>query len=394
MSLAKRPREVEYNKSSLKNIFEKSPFYLISTHGAYDLDRPDWYFKVPEKTFIFETQVITDYCLTSVDEPLFNLTQGVNRGAFTYYLLNNKADTINYSGRIDVASDAYKVEPDTYRSAIEQLVMYGPGDIVPIREITIGRVGPTSRRVYEGMTLNRFEPGQAAVKFPGTKETLILHERGQFHEELIVDRESTNKEVIKIIKEMPTEVTRDKDDYRIFFFSSCASIPYKPTSQKHKERIMEIEVIQRNQILKMLSSGIYSIRGGPGTLSVKQLLQTRNTFPRASKTTERFTSDTAYRGNKMSAADPRLVLNQLAVTKRRPSSRRTDVKYLYKYKPSTRRTAAKYIPFLSKRGKAGLRRSNTKKLRKLSSKNKIVEFLPEEGKLVPYKGGGTRKKRN
>jgi hypothetical protein len=398
MSLVEKPKRKEYDKKFLNNTFENSPFYLISTHGAYNLDRSDWYFKVPEKTFIFETQVITDYCLTTVDEPLFDLLQGVNRGALNYYLLNNKASTTNYTGLIKVASGSYIQTPNTYRNAIGQLIMYGPGDIIPIREISIGRVGSNSRRIYEGMTLNCFEPGQSAVKFPGTKETLILHERAQFHEELIADRESTNKEVIEKVKEMPRELLRDKDQFRVFFFSSCASIPYKPTTQKEKERIMEIESIQHNQILRMLESGIYSVRGGPGSLSVDQLTESKNTFPRAAKTTERFTSEAVYKGDEMRAADPRLVLNNLALVNTAErgaySTGRTDVKYLYKYKPATGRTPTSYTPIVSAKGTPELRRTNIKELEKLPSRNKkkILEFLPGEKKFVPFfKGGATRK---
>jgi hypothetical protein len=396
MSVVVKPNRPVYNKENLAETFKSSPFYLISTHGGYDIDRPDWYFNVPENTFIFETQFITDYCLTTIDEPLFNLLQGVNRGAFNYYFLDETAANRPYKQNLETVGGA-NFDANTYRKVISHLIMYGPGDRIPIREISIGRVGVASRRVYEGMVLNRFEPGQRAVKYPGTKETLIFHQRGQLHEQLVVDKESTNKEMIEEVLNMPLEKNRDPKQARVFFFSSCANLITRPKNNDQKKRLASLEEIQRNQILKLLSSGIYSVRGGPGGSTISTPVDPRNIASRKVKTTEVFLPEKLYGEHEMMAVDPYLRQNNLIVNtinKNIPKgkTRATKVRYLFQKIPANKNKLEAWKPILSEDGSKELYINDVARVKETLGTKNIYEYIPELKTMKPLVGGKTRKR--
>ena len=398
MSVIVKPNRPVYSKRKLEETFANSPFYLISTHGGYNLDRLDWYFYVPENTYIFETQHITDYCLTSIDEPLFNLLQGVNRGAFNYYLLNNKANTQAYKEKIETGG-GQQFDSNTYRRVLEHLVMYGPGDKIAIREISIGRVGIASRRTYEGMVLNRFEPGQKAVKYPGTKETLIFHGRGQLHEQLVVDKESTNKEMIEEVLNMPFEKERDSSQPRIFFFSSCANLIAPPRTNEQKRRLTQLETIQRNQILKLLGADIRSVRGGPSCISTGALTEIKNTLPRLAKTTEIFIPEKLYGKHEMMTQDPKLILEEIVENTSSNSetpigrTRSNKVRYLFEKMPARFGKPEMWKPIVSTRGSKELFRNNVARVKETLGTRNIFEYIPETKSMKPFVGGKTRKRR-
>jgi hypothetical protein len=394
MSLVEKPAGPVYSIRQLSQKFKQAPFYLISTHGAYNLDREVPVFKVPENTYIFETQFITDLCLTTIDEPLFNLLQGVNRDAFNYYFLNEKAGNENYKGNIAIAPGNEFFDGNTYRNTVQHLIMYGPGDMIPIREITIGRVGPSSRFIYAGMTLNRFEPGQKAVKFPGTKETLLLHERGLLHDQLISGKEMTNQEVIEEILEMPIEKERKTTQPRVFFFSSCAAVTELPKTNEQKQRLMLLESTQRQQILKLLASGIYSVLGGPGTLSTEPVEESRMTLSRPGKISESFVSIKAHGPHEMMTQVSRPMLNNLVPDSiSSPASRitrATKPSYLYKHTPAIGNKPESWKPFMSSSGKPALLRNNVKNIIKKYGRNNIFEYNAESKTLKKFKGGRRR----
>ena len=304
---------------ALASLFASSPFYLISTHGCYDLENDPYVFKVPENTYIFEAQTIGDMCMTSVDNPLWNLLQGDNRDMFNYYLLNPAAEFNKYPGVVHHSKDVSggllfasipageEFEAAEYRKTLQQFILYEPGDTMAIRDLTIGREGKLSqsRLVYNGMKFYRFEPGQASNIFPKGRESTIMP---VLHDTLLrVDAEGkpeymiTNESVIDDVNVYEGGIDRP----RVFFVSSCADhdvIPKahdNPITKRAKlreakreafeDRLTAIESVQRNAQLKMISLEIYSGMGGPHSEGTGLHAEaTRMTPSRSVKTTEMF----------------------------------------------------------------------------------------------------------
>lgn len=254
-----------YTKEKVTRVFQDAPFYLISTHGNYNLNRPDgdWFFVVPPNTYIFETQQAGDLCLTTIDEPLWNMVQGENRDMFNCYFLNNgkgcPAPIISAAtegGILHAGKAAGAVHSArTYKQVFKQLTFYGPGERVPIRELSIGRVGTDSRISYAGMKLYALPHGKKVDRFPGTSATTFFEE---LHRQLIAhpDKIVTNKEMIDMVS------TRFPDDpARVFFFSSCGAITPVAGSRARLARLNNIWNLQYAASLYAHSVGITSVVG-------------------------------------------------------------------------------------------------------------------------------------
>jgi len=74
----------------IKEIVSTAPIYLADTHGIYDLETTvPW--TVPENTLIFETQMIGNYCSTTINNPLWFIAN--LRNVFIQYFLVKKPVT-------------------------------------------------------------------------------------------------------------------------------------------------------------------------------------------------------------------------------------------------------------------------------------------------------------
>ena len=104
-----------------------SPYILVSTHGEYTEDSKP--FRVPPNVYIFETQEIGDYCLTTIDEPLKLLLK--HRYTFLGYLM---AKLKSYHW--------------TYGNVFKQFIFYEPGDVIYDRKLAIGG-GRGARHEYD-----------------------------------------------------------------------------------------------------------------------------------------------------------------------------------------------------------------------------------------------------
>ena len=266
---------------ALKNAIEVAPFFLCSTHGAYDRSEPLVKRIVPPNTWIFEAQSIGDLTLTTIDEPLWELLQGGRREYFYHYLMGT------YKGITAKGFKAY----DVYKEVFKNLIVYKPGDEIYCRELSIGggRVGVKegARREYSGMGFFRFDANSGPYPYAryGLKKPYEILRRLQAQLVEDEDRKTTDCDLVDYVSLINTEPTFASpegepinQDFRlawptndpavingpkVFFFSSCAAVTEDETPTG-VERWAEIAGLQRQRVLEAWAMGIRSVGGGAG----------------------------------------------------------------------------------------------------------------------------------
>ena len=246
-------------KEFIASQFKSAEFNLISTHGKYNLNREVISFKVPPNTYVCETQLAGILCLTTIDAPLMSLLMCENREMFMCYFFN---DGVGCPGPVVLPAvpggGMYAAKPageihsaEVYKDVLKQMTFYCPGDDIPIRELSIGRVGHASRIIYKDMNFFRSDCTRGESMKP------ILQ---RLHGGMIADGEKivTNEELIKgVNSEDPTRV-------RVFFFSSCAAItPLGSNTDTpiRSKRLQQIWELQHSAGLKAHTRGITSVKG-------------------------------------------------------------------------------------------------------------------------------------
>jgi len=173
------PTGIEYvapakNQTAAKKMFNKfwklvpdndCDVILISSHGRYDFSpskepqESTYSYEVPANTFIIETLDVGRLCTTTIDKPLWNLLQPINKTKFIELLKTTKVlhsesdelkDIVNFSNRV--------IEPEEYIAVLQNFIIYLPGMIVPKRTLLFG-----SDIFYEDV------PVAAAAKGKGKK---------------------------------------------------------------------------------------------------------------------------------------------------------------------------------------------------------------------------------
>jgi hypothetical protein len=194
---------------------EEDPFILVSTHGLYD--ERSKRFEVPKDVYIFETQVVGDYCLTTIDEPLNKL-------------LNDRDTFINC-----ITANEERCTDPTAIQVFKQFTFYQPGDTIYNRILSIGG-GKRARHVYD-MDFYKYEP--RGGRDPPRKFLQSL--RFELSDE---DQSITMSDLIKkTIKTYPPK----EGGGTVFFFSSCAE-----PRDLDKAKILEIAKVQQNARLKFM----------------------------------------------------------------------------------------------------------------------------------------------
>lgn len=287
--------EVESNRRLISIVpkFMKAPIILASTHGAYDLrsDTPVW--TVPANTYIFETQSIGDTTLTTIDDPIWRLSQSRSRPWFINYFLGNA----------DFFKGDNGAPQEQYSKIFKNFVFYAPGDMIAERQLSIGggrKPEPSglARESYVNMGFYKFnmntkfstETPDQNVPVRKTRRRCDAEILKNMRTKMVEDEDFaiTNRQFVELINngtpvqykglkngakqlQAPETYTFDvqREKYRIFIFSSCA-VPncngltdakgavvknvYK--SPLCNQRIRKVEAIQAAQHLKLLSMGI------------------------------------------------------------------------------------------------------------------------------------------
>jgi len=291
-----------------------APIYVVSTHGAYDLRSAPKPWVVPENTYIFETQSISDTTLTSIDNILWKLCLSKYRPAFFHYFMGNRW-FFDKKG---------KAPSPIYTELFRNLILYKPGDIIYERDLTIGgghkkEADGSARQSYVNMGFYKFDlstPPQFPPKTT-TERPMVpseIAELDNLRTTLIADEDFTitNYEYVNMIngkkpieykglKAGKTQLLEarsfmyddSKEPVKIFIFSSCAAVncnpPYpkipKGTSKENvkkinaehekaikaaykshecNRRIQLVEGHQRDIAMELVSMGIGTGPGGSG----------------------------------------------------------------------------------------------------------------------------------
>lgn len=262
----------ENNSSSFPPpLFSEAPIILASTHGVYDLTIEPTKFTVPPNVYIFETQTIGSYCLTSMDRPLWNIIKW--RGSFLWY----------FAGQENVAPGFSEATDEEARRVFQHMHYYEPGDIVYNRLLSIGggrtSAGDSARRTYDEMGFYRFDAGdvEAAISSSGDDD-LRISELEPLRTEMIGDQDK-NVSYKKFIDDYIGMHPELAETDIIFIFSCCANFWKEEDDKKVPKKTLErrlrlIENKQREQDLK-LASLTTAGPGGAGTDVIVNLPESR-----------------------------------------------------------------------------------------------------------------------
>jgi len=282
--------------------FMKAPIILASTHGAYDLGKEPQIWTVPANTYIFETQSIGDTTLTTIDDPIWKLSQSTSRPWFINYFLGNKSFFENPENGPAIKE---------YTGVFKNFVFYKPGDQIAERDLSIGggrKAEPhgLARESYVNMGFYKFnmEPQTPNQNVPVSKTRrrcdaeILKNMRTTMVED--EDFSITNRQLVELINNgLPVQYkgikngakqlqpaqsftyVPQREKYRIFIFSSCAvpncnfltnaagkeiANPYK--SPLCNQRIKKVEAIQAAQHLKLAAMGIQTGPQGAQDMSM------------------------------------------------------------------------------------------------------------------------------
>lgn len=222
------------NTGAFPPFLATAPIFFVSTHGAYLLNKDTMPFRVPENTIIIDTVDIGEVCLTSIDTPLWNLMQGVNRDKL-----------IRYMKGVPDPSDS-QTEQENYLRIFNNIHIYFPGDPVYSRALSIG---PGKRMDYKNMGFFKFKVGDPTNVFNNSNNMFV--QSGirskilrSLERELVLDADkiinyeyflqSTNRELTDSVQ-------------RIFIFSSCGA----RWSGSH-EQIENVQRVQEAARLKFM----------------------------------------------------------------------------------------------------------------------------------------------
>ncbi len=201
------------------------PFILVSTHGVYD--KRSTPFRVPENVYIFETQEVTDYCLTTIDVPL-------------QWLLSNRLAFMNCITANPSCENSRLI--DTFK----QFAFYEPGDVIYNRILSIGG-GRGARRVYN-MNFYKYPTSEPPTKILPELRIKLSNE----------SQDTTMLDVINATLALPTKPPQPPlKNGVVFFFSSCAE-----ARDLKKSEMESIAEVQQKARLKFLSYTPIA-RGGP-----------------------------------------------------------------------------------------------------------------------------------
>lgn len=223
----------------------KVPVFFISAHGRYDLEKEFTPYVVPPNTYVFETQVIGDMCLTNIDWPLWAAFQGVFREALVAYLTGKPHPMMLY-----------------ILDALQNLIVYRPGDTIYNRMLMLesGR-GPkvnASVRVKQRgkiFGLYRIDYKNKSGALSNIPYTELNKHRAlpDVEEDLMAGKYTTYEDII--------DAARDDKDVAagaMFVFSSCGEI----TSKTDETKMRTVESHQRAQQLALLERSKFAF-GGP-----------------------------------------------------------------------------------------------------------------------------------
>ena len=206
-----------FSRSVLRHL-STFPFVLASTHGHYT-SKSFPPFTLPPNVYVFETQEIGDYCLTSIDKPLFTLLS--NRTLFMHYI-----------------TATFGSSPIQYPlvNVFKQFAFYEPGETVYNRILSIGggrmNNGKSARRAYD-MDFYRVNVDNSQSKIHQSLRTRLSDESAQI----------TMKEFIdSSLADYP-----DLKNGAIFFFSSCAES--RSLTPAQKLTILTLQQASRSKFL-------------------------------------------------------------------------------------------------------------------------------------------------
>ena len=252
------------------NIINSGCIYLADTHGVYDLLEEPVAWSVPKNTIIFETQMIGDICLTSIDSPLWALC--CFRTLFKGYFFADEKAVKEIDGPHIL---------DYYKAVFKNMVCYGPGDTIYERTLSIGG-GRGKRERFSQMGFYKFDSRDRHYRPPSRggprPENEIL---SNLRQELIEHEVGiTDRQVVQLISNnsgLEGYTYLNDEMYRIFIFSSCAapdcvglknsrkfaySRPYNTALCKRRMEIIERQ--QTLQNLQLMELGIDTGIGGSG----------------------------------------------------------------------------------------------------------------------------------
>jgi hypothetical protein len=231
-----------YTDENLYNAIEEGDIYYIATHGGYDLTKEKLHFTVPKDTFILETQALGDLCMPTIDEPLWVLSQGEHRDAFVGYLSGTSLDGTTES-----------TQSMAIRRALSYLTLYGPGDVAPIRLLSIAS-GTRTPRTFP-MGIYGLRSTSVALPFPPSGASKVAH---NIEAPLwVYGTEKTNETIIEQILNKKTATTP-----RIFIFISCAVHESINGDRVKMDRWRTIAQIQHQARLNATEAGILTLAGG------------------------------------------------------------------------------------------------------------------------------------
>ena len=223
-----------YSKPHLLDAISRGDIYYIATHGGYDLTKDQAPYTVPPNTYIFETQALGDLCMPTIDKPLWVLAQ--YREAFKGFLQN--------------ISDAPGSNGTVFRDALSYLTLYGPGDRLPIRMLSIAAEARAPRTMPMG--IYKISPTMEPIPFPpgasGKSMASIENKLWEY------GNETTNEAII--------QSGADGINPRIFLFISCAAHDPTEANVARIARWNQIATLQRSAQLNAMMAGIHTLAGG------------------------------------------------------------------------------------------------------------------------------------